>query len=517
MANKRLEMLQIKQILQLDNDGKSFRQIANCLCSSRKTVTKYVLLFRSTGLKYQDIKDKSEHELAQILAEKEKPSLNRLEILSGKFDDLEKELRRKGMTKQLLWQEYKTENPDGYNYTQFCLYFNQWLRSKEVTMHLEHKAGDKMFIDYAGQKLHVTDRQTGQVREVEVFVAILGASQMTYVEASPSQKKEDFVASVANALEFYGGVPQAIVPDNLKSAVTTPNRYEADLNTTFQDFSLHYGTTVLPARSRKPRDKALVESAVKIIYTRIYAPLRKRVFFTIQDLNEAIWEELDKHNNMKFQGKEYSRSQLFAEVEAQALKPLPRSRYEIKNYINATVYKNCHVWLGCDKHYYSVPYRYVGKKVKIEYTRTNVAIYYNHERIAYHGRSYDHYAYTTIKEHMPSHHRLASEWCPDKFLGWASSVGPETELVIRKILDSKTHPEQAYKSCLGILSYGKKVGYERLNQACRRASEFGSYSYRTVKNILSRNYDSLFEDEQKQYISPLHSNIRGAEYYGYNH
>jgi transposase len=303
------------------------------------------------------------------------------------------------------------------------------------------------------------------------------------------------------------------VPDNLKSAVTQADRYEPELNRTFADFGLHYSTTILPTRSRKPRDKSLVENAVKNIYTRIYAPLRNRVFFSIEELNEAIWAELEKHNNHNFQGKDYSRKQLFAEIEEKALSPLPVARFEIKNYCIATVYKNSYVWLGCDKHYYSVPYRYISKKVKIEYTCNWVAVYLNQERIAYHRRIPGNYGYTTISEHLPSQHRFVSEWSPEKFINWAKSIGQETETVINKVLASKTHPEQAYKSCIGILSYGKKVGYLRLNNACRRAVLYQSYSYRTIKNILTKNLDKLSDEEQKTYQLPLHDNIRGADYY----
>ena len=513
MANKGLEMILIKQIIRLHTEGKSYREITDLLGFSRKAVTKYVLLFKSTGLSYEVIKQMSDEELNVLMSNQEKPNINRLAILQSQFTGIEHELKAVGVTKQLLWSEYKVRHPDGYNYTQFCFYYNQWLKASEVTMHFEHKAGDKMYVDFAGNKLKYIDRTTGEVIEAEVFVAILGASQLTYVEAVQSQKKEEFIQAVENALHYFGGVPAAIVPDNLKSAVTHADKYEAELNRTFADFGLHYETTILPTRSRKPRDKALVENAVKNIYTRIYAPLRNKVFFSIYELNSAILEELVKHNKHNFQNRDYSRRELFIQIEEQALKPLAQQRYEIKDYCLATVYENSFVWLGCDKHYYSVPFRYIGKKVKIEFTRSWVAVYLNNERIAYHKRIPVKYGYTTIAEHMPSQHRFVSEWNPEKFIGWAQSIGKETEKVINIILESKTHPEQAYKSCIGILSYGKKVGYDRLNLACRRADQYGSYSYRAIRNILTGNYDSLSKEEQRQYQLPLHENIRGADYY----
>lgn len=514
MAKQGLDMMQIKQIIRLYfKEGKSYRDISNLLGNTRKAVTKYVLLFKSTGLNYEDIKDYGEPELFALLSEREKPNANRLEILEGKFPKIEHELKSPGVTKQLLWSEYKVENPDGYNYTQFCFYYNKWLKSNEATMHFEHKAGDKMFVDFTGSKLRITDKQTGELQEVEVFVSILGASRLTYVEAVASQKQEDFIHVVENAIHYYGGTPSAIVPDNLKSAVKKADKYEPEINHTFACFGLHYNTTILPARSYKPRDKSLVEGAVKIIYTKIFAPLRHRTFFTLKELNEAIREQLECHNEAKFQGKEYSRRELFDEIEYKELTPLPPARFEIRHTVLAKVYKNSYVWLGCDKHYYSVPYRYIGKEVKIEYGRTSVEVYCEHERIAWHKRTYGQYGYTTVSEHLPSAHRFVSEWSPEKFLGWAAAIGAETEKVIGIILSGKQHPEQAYKSCLGILTYGKKVGYTRLNNACRRADEFGSYSYRTVKNILAGRFDSLAKDKAEQYQLPLHDNIRGSGYY----
>jgi transposase len=330
MANKGIEMLQIKQIIRLHSDGKSYREITELLGLSRKTITKYVLLYKSTGLSYETIKQMREDELSTMMAEQEKPNDRRFEILENLFAKIEYDLKGVGVTKLLLWSDYKVQHSDGYNYTQFCFYFNQWVKASDVTMHFEHKAGDKMFVDYAGNKLKIADRATCEVVEVEVFVAILGASQLTYVEAVESQKKEDFIFAVENALHFFGGVPAAIVPDNLKSAVTKADRYEAEVNRTFADFGLHYETTILPTRSRKPRDKALVENAVKNIYTSIYAQLRNKVFFTLNELNDAIKQELFKHNDRNFQKKDYSRRTLFTQIEEQVLKPLPLERYKIK-------------------------------------------------------------------------------------------------------------------------------------------------------------------------------------------
>jgi transposase len=380
-------------------------------------------------------------------------------------------------------------------------------------MRIEHKAGDKMYVDFAGDKLSIVDKQTGEIQQVEVFVAILGASQLTYVEAVMTQQKEDFIAACEGALHYYGGVPAAIVPDNLKSAVIKSSKYEPVLNETFADFADHYGTTILPARAHRPKDKALVENAVRIVYTRIYAKLRTTQYFTLDELNKAILTALEEHNQAMLSGRNYSRRQQFEEVERPALAPLPPLRYELKKQLFATVMKNGHVSLSADKHYYSVPYRYIGKKVKLMYSRSTVEIYYNYERIAIHKRTKSAYNYTTEKDHMASAHKFVSEWTPERFLSWASGIHEDVHLYILKILNRKQHPEQAYKSCVGILSFAKKVGNERLIKACQRALGYGIYNYKTIQTILEKNLDKCDAEEGSQIEMPLHENIRGEEYY----
>lgn len=329
-----------------------------------------------------------------------------------------------------------------------------------------------------------------------------------------SQQKEDFIAACEGALHYYGGVPSAIVPDNLKAAVTKSNRYEPTLNETFADFTDHYGLTILPARAYRPRDKALVEGAVKIMYSRIYAPLRKQVHHSLTELNAAILLELEAHNSQPLKGRNYSRRLQFEEIEREALSPLPALRYEFKKQHQATVMKNGHVCLGVDKHYYSVPYRFIGKKVKIMYSRSNTEVYYHYERIALHKRIKSPYNYTTDKDHLASAHRFVTEWTPDRFLEWAASIHEDVRLYILRILDRKQHPEQAYRSCVGILGFAKKAGNERLASACRRALGYGLYNYKTIQQILENNMDqyqdSLFADELPM---PSHDNIRGKDYY----
>jgi transposase len=287
---------------------------------------------------------------------------------------------------------------------------------------MDHKAGDKLYVDFAGDKLSIIDKQTGEIQHVEVFVAILGASQLTYVEAVMSQQKEDFIGACEGAMLYYGGVPAAIVPDNLKSAVTKSSKYEPVLNESFADFAQHYSTTILPARAYKPRDKALVENAVRIMYTRIYTKIRGNNYFTLEELNAAIRIALEEHNSLLLTGRNYSRRQQFEEVERSALAPLPPLRYELRKELFVTVMKNGHVSLNADKHYYSVPYRFIGKKVKLMYSRSIVEIYYHYERIAIHQRLKSPYNYTTDKEHLASAHRFVTDWTPERFLSWAGKI-----------------------------------------------------------------------------------------------
>lgn len=346
-------------------------------------------------------------------------------------------------------------------------------------------------------------------------MAILGYSQLTYVQAVTSQRKEDFIAATENALHFLGGVPRALVPDNLKSAVVKADKYEAELNPDFLDFANHYGTSVLPARSYKPRDKAHVERAVNIAYSRIFAPLRNQVFYSLKTLNAAIAKLLDKHNNKNFQQRPVSRKTLFEQEEKHLLSPLPVERYELKKFKEATVMKNGYIQLSEDKHYYSVPYRFIGCRVKVIYSTTQVSVFYNRERIAYHARSSKRYGHSTVHDHMSSSHQFVSEWNPDKFINWAAAISPTVGDYITRILEAASYPEQAYRSCVGILSYEKKVGRQRLIQAVERATYYGAFNYTIIKKILQSGLDQLAfgEDTATGQTLPEHPNIRGASAY----
>lgn len=517
MANKTITMNKIRQIIRLYTQSKGSKWISKHTGVSRNTVKKYIYTFkelRSTSQEISELNDQQLNELFGKTPLTRGPS-ERYENLKGFFPYADKEMRKKGVTREKLWKEYLEKYPGGYRYTRFCLYYTAWQKRVNPVMHMVHKAGDKMYVDFAGVKLQIVEPDTGEIQAVEIFVAVLGSSQLTYVEACASQKKEDFITACENALHYFGGVPQAIVPDNLKSAVTKSSKYEPTLNEAFEDFADHYQFTILPARSYHPKDKALVEGAVKILYTRIYANMPKELSTSLIGLNQTMLPYLEEHNNVTMKGRNYSRRQQFEEVEKKTLQPLPELRYEFKKQNVVTVMKNGHICLNDDKHYYSVPFKYLGRKVKIIYSKSNVEIFYKYERIALHKRLRSPYNYTTVEEHMASTHRFVSDWSAEKFMQWAESIHPDVKLFIGHILEKKQHPEQAYKSCMGVLSFVKKVGKERLINACRRALGYGYYNYKIIQTILEKGLDDYTDisEENQQLEMPAHDNIRGEDYY----
>lgn len=514
MANKRLDMRNILQLLRLYTQGVSKLQISRQLGLSRNTVKKYIESFHQNSFTYQELSCLSNEDLEELFDGQIKPVPEKNIVLESLFPTIEKELKRVGVTRQLLWEEYRENHPDGYSYSQFCYHYQNWRGKLKPSMHMHHKAGDKVFVDYTGKKLSVIDQSTGELYEVEVFVSVLGASGLTFVEATRTQNKEDFMGSLVKMLDYYQGVPSAIVTDNLRTAVKKSDKYEPLVTEYLLDFASHYGTTILPTRAYHPKDKALVENAVRIIYTRIFAPLRKEDFFTIEALNDSILPLLEKHNTMSFKGRKYSRLDLFNEIEKETLSFLPVNPYQLKGFAKATVHKSSHVYLNKDKHYYSVPFIYMGKKVLIIYSKTTVEIYHGQRIIASHQRDYSKYLYTTNKEHMPTSHQFVAEWNPERFIQWGASVGEFCKSFIIQILDKKQHPEQSYKSCTGVLSLANKVGNDRLNNACKRAMDYEKINYPIIKSILEKGLDLIDEDptiEDKEI--PKHNNIRGREYY----
>jgi transposase len=514
MARKRINMKKIREIIRFkETSDMSDRKIARALNISRPVVAQYIKDFNASGLTYEETKDMPDSRFLALFEKQRNKRCSKYEDISKLFPYFVTELKKTGVTLMILWNEYQKKHPDCYSYSQFCYHFQVWRNASRVTMHIEHKAGDKMFVDYAGDKLVIVDRKAGKERSVEVFVAILGASQLTYAEASFSQKSEDWIRSNERAFIYCGGVTQAIVPDNLKSGVTCSNRYEPGINVMFDDFAGHYQTVILPARVRRPQDKALVENAVNLVYQRIYAPLRNRIFYSLKELNEAIWDLLEQHNNTPFQRLKTSRREIFDNIEKQVLKPLPKERYAIKQCKELTVQFNYHVELREDRHYYSVPWQLKGKRVRVIYDDRNVAIYYDNVRIIQYKRDRSPNGYTTLHIHMPPHHRFYAQWSPERFIRWAQSIGDDVAEMIQVVLKSREHPEQAFKICMGILNLVKEHGPDRLNKACARALGFGFYSYKRIKNILDRGLEEEPLTESRELPVSSHENIRGRQYY----
>ncbi len=512
MANNRIGIMIIRQVLRLYNHGKKKYYISRNLGISRNTVDKYIAGFISHELNWDEINIMSDKQLMKLFEPPEAPPSQRQAGLIEEFKTLEKMLGKPGQTRHVYWLDYIKRKPDGYSRSQFGDLFRQWQKQSKPTLSIDHKAGDKLYIDYAGKRLHIVDRYTGETTPVEVFLATLGFSQMTYVEASESQKKENLVKSLENALLYFDGVPQVVVPDNLRSAVKKARRHEPEINETFQDFALHYCMHVLPARVRKPQDKSLVEIAVKLVYQRIYCELRNRVFYSLSELNAAIWELLDRYNKMNFSRREYSRYQVFHEVEKMHLNPLPQEKYEIRKYHLATVHKNCHVLLSEDQHYYSVSHSFIGKKVKIKHTAEEVWIYHHYEQIAYHKRDNTKYGKTTNKEHLTKAHQAYLLRGPEEYLERAKEIGENTYQLIEKVLARTLYLEQNFQSCHGILQLSRKVGNERLERACKRALAYDRPSYTTIQTILEKGLEKANE-ETKIIKLPGHDNIRGKKYY----
>ena len=514
MARKRINMKKIREIIRFsETTDMSERKIARALNISRPVVAQYIKDFNSSSLTYEQIKGMADSQFLALFEKQKNKKCSKYEELSQQFPHITTELLKTGVTLMTLWNEYQREHPDGYSYSQFCYHFQVWRNASKITMHIEHKVGDKMFVDYAGDKLVIVDSTTGKEQLVEVFVAILGSSQLTYAEASLSQKSEDWIRSNERAFIYFNGVTQAIVPDNLRSGVAKSNKYEPGINPMFDDFAGHYHTVVLPARVRRPQDKALVENAVRLVYQRIYAPLRNRTFWSLEELNEAIWDLLEKHNDTPFQRLKISRRGLFEEIEKPVLKSLPVERYSLKQCKDLTVQINYHVELREDRHYYSVPWQFRGKRVRVIYDDRTVAIYYDNIRIVQHKRIRIPNDYTTLPTHMPPEHRNYAEWSPERFIKWGQSVGDDVAEMIEVVLKSRKHPEQAFKTCMGILNLVKEHGPDRLNKACGRALGFGFHSYRRIKNILDRGLEEENLEDSMGLPVSSHENIRGSQYY----
>jgi transposase len=511
MARLRLRMRQIREVLRLRFErGLSQREIARAVSASVGAVCEYLRRAKEAGLSWPLPEEFDDAALeAKLFSE-----AHRAVIPKAPPDCswIHRELRRKGVTLQLLHLEYLEANPGGYRYSQFCEHYKRFREKLNPTMRQVHRAGEKVFVDFSGQRPEVVDPATGEVREVELFVGVLGASNYAYAEAVETQKLPHWIRTHVRMLEYFGGSPELFIPDNLKSGVTRACRYEPGVNRSYDDLARHYGAAVIPARSGHAKDKAKVESGVQVAQRWILAALRNRTFFSLAELNEAIAEKLEILNSRPMQKIQVSRRELFENLDRPALMPLPANRYTLAFWKTVTVNIDYHI--DVEHNYYSVPYQLVREKVEARYTATTVEVYFKGKRVGSHTRLAGKGKHSTKREHMPRAHREHAEWTPSRIISWAKKSGPATGRVVAKILESKPHPEQGYRACLGIIRLGRTHGKDRLEAACRRAEHLGAFTYRTVKNVLSSGADRLPLDEQESTFStPEHPNIRGATYY----
>lgn len=507
----------IKQIFQLRHQGRSLKFIERELGVSRNTVRKYLVLRRASGRSIPDLLAMEDPELARLLlaGDAGQPGDERYKQLLDNYPFYLSELKRTGVTRWLLWSEYRQSHPDGYSYSQFCWHFQQLAKADQATMaNLDHRPGDQLYVDFAGLTMQYVDPDTGEIHTTPVLIATLGMSQYSYVQALPSQRAEDFFRGLANALAFFGGSPLCIIPDNLKAAVIKSDRFEPSLNTMFVDFANHYRMAALPTRPACPQDKSLVETAVRETYRNIYAPLRNRTFFSLGELNQAIKEQLDIWHDKPFQNNQQTRRGRFEEFERPALQALPDEPFCIKKPRTLTVRKNSHVYLTEDKHYYSVPYTYIGNKVYIIYTDKLVHIYFKQQLVASFQRIRTPYGYTTIKEHLPSHHQYWLDRSPDWYRDQARRIGDEAVELIECIIAKRVHPEQAYRSCDGILALSRKIGKAPLLKAAKIALSVNEPTYSFVKRLIQNGMSDLAPASSGEPARlPVHKNIRGKSYY----
>jgi transposase len=510
-AGKELSMRKIREVLRLAEKGEmSERDIARSCSVSHTTAGKYLRLAEERGLSYRQIEGLDDEEFKRLL--KGKKVAKRSDRPQPDWCWVHEELKKKSVTLYLLWQEYKSIHTDGYQPTQFYELYNKWVKKLAVSLRQTYKAGEKMFVDYAGQTVGIVDRQTGEEREAQIFVAVLGASNYSFSCASWDQCLPNWIAAHIKAFEYFGGLTEIVVCDNLRTGISKSCRYEPDINPTYHDMAVHYGTAIVPARVSSPKDKAKVEAGVLVVERWILARLRNRTFFSLGELNAAIALLLIELNHRPFKKLDGSRASWFEKIEKPALRALPESRYEFARWKKARVNIDYHVELG--RHYYSVPYRLVQERVRIRYTARTVEIFYQGKRVASHVRDDRPGLHTTCRDHMPRSHREYLGWTPSRIIRWAHTFGESTAGIVERIIESRDHPAQGYRSCLGILRLGKRYSPERLEAACKRAILIEGWSYKSVRSILQRELDKKPLPERKKPDKPIrHPNIRGSEYY----
>ena len=515
MPTKRVSMQKFKEVIRLKAAGLALRPIAIAVRLSLGAVAKYVKAADRAALTWPLPAEISDAALSQLLIGPPPTSASPCKYIPPDYAALHLELKRKGVTLQLLWQEYREGHRDQrtYAYSQFCERYRQWSRTLRRSLRQTHRAGEKLFVDYAGQTVPIVDPLTGESVAAQIFVAVLGCSNYTFAEATLSQQLPDWLGSHVRCFEFMGGTAAACVPDNLKSAVDKACRYEPELNRSYEELAVHYGIAILPARPYRPKDKAKVEVAVQIVERWILAVLRKHTFFSLVALNAAISGLLVHLNSKPFKKLPGSRLSAFQALDQPALRPLPKLRYEYAEWKQARVDVDYHVEHG--GHFYSVPHALVGKVVDLRVTAHTVECLYDNQRVASHVRDVRRGERTAVIEHMPKAHQAHLQWTPDKLLSWGLSIGPATRDVVQHQLSNKPHPEMGYRTCLGLLSLARKYGNDRLEAACARAVAIDSLTRKSVLSILSAGLDQMPPAEVvgTHALFPDHVNVRGSKYY----
>lgn len=509
-------MSQIKQILRLYRQGKSIKFIKRNLAVSRNTVRKYLALQQASGRSIDDLLDLEDNELQQVLMPgAESAESDRYQVLASQYDYFCSELRRTGVTRWLLWSEYRQSQPDGYSYSQFCWHLGKLDDAHTITMaNLPHPPGEQTYIDFAGKYAEYVDPDTGEIHRVPVLVLTLGYSQYSYVEALESQTGEDFVEGLKRGFGWFGGVTKVLVPDNMKTAVVKTDPYEPAINQLLEEVANHYKTVILPARPARPRDKSLVETAVRETYRNVFAPIRNQTFFSLAEINQAFRRQLEIWSDRPFQGRTETRRQRFDLVERGALQGLPEAPFVIKKKRSPTVRNNSHIQLHEDKHYYSVPFTYIKEKVLVIYSPLLVDIYFKGSLIASHQRDRTPHQYTTVREHLPSHHQHWMDRGPNWYRLRAGRISEEVAQLIEQILNSRMYPEQAFRSCDGVLGLHRKVGSEELTEAARIALKLDCCTYSFLNRLIQNGMASrALSPPPAPAELPDHDNIRGKEYF----
>lgn len=504
-------MRKTKEICRLANTASlSKRAIARAVGVSNSTVSDVLSRLAASGLGWQQAEAMSETELERRLYREQGKTAP--DPREPDWTHVRVELARPHVTLQLLWQEYKQEHPDGYQYSWFCERYREWRRRSDPVMRFEHIFGEKAFVDWAGDTMPVLDADTGEITDAHLFVAVLGASNYTFVAAYARENAETFLTGHAEAFAYFGGVPALVVCDNLRAGVKRADRYEPELNAEYAAMAEHYGTTILPTRPRKPRDKAKVEAAVLSTYRLVCAPLRNRTFFSLEHLNEAIGQMLEVVNTRPFKKLTGSRRSVFLEHELPALRPLPPQPYSFRSRRTAKVHIDYHIEVAC--HRYSVPHHLVGESVEVFFDDRILEVYHKGERVALHVRDHVRGRATTDPAHMPGRHREHASWTPERIESWLAQTGPAAAQFAAKVMASFPHPELGFRSCLGLVRLGHKYGSERLEAACARALASGACRYRSVHSILESGLDAV--PLEAPIIPPPgtgHDNVRGPDYY----